>query len=110
MANAEAIAAVPGIDALFVGPGDLGLRLDTYPEIGMTVDEAVGQVAAAAKKHNKVWARTASSIEEVDRYHRQGSLMIPFGGDFALMDVLKTASAELDRMLSGDLPPGKTSR
>ena len=36
--------------------------------------------------------------------------MIPFGGDFALMDVLKTASAELDRMLSGDLPPGKTSR
>lgn len=104
VANAEAIAAAPGIDALFVGPGDLGLRLDTYSELGMTIDEAVAQVAAAAKKHDKVWARTASSIEEVDRYRRQGSLMIPFGGDFALTDVLKTASAELDRMLSGGLP------
>ena len=80
-------------------PGDLGLRLETYPEIGMTVDEAVANVAGAAKKHNKVWARTASSIAEVDRYRRQGSLMIPHGGDFALKDVLQKASAELDQML-----------
>ena len=100
VANAEEIAAVPGIDALFVGPGDLGLRLDAYPDIGMTIDEAVAQVAEAADKHNKVWARTASSIEEVDRYRRQGSLMIPFGGDFALKDVLQNASAELDQMLA----------
>lgn len=100
VANAEEIAAVPGIDALFVGPGDLGLRLDAYPEIGMSIDESVAQVAAAADKHGKVWARTASSIEEVDRYRRQGSKMIPFGGDFSLMNVLKNASAELDQMLA----------
>ena len=100
VANAEEIAAVPGIDALFVGPGDLGLRLDAYPELGMTIDESVAQVAAAADKHNKVWARTASSIEEVDRYRRQGSRMIPFGGDFSLMNVLKDASAALDQMLA----------
>ena len=97
--NAEEIAAVPGIDVLFVGPGDLALRLDAYPEFGMTVDEAVAQVAAAADKHNKVWGRTASSIDEVDRYRRQGSRMIPFGGDFALANILKNASAELDKML-----------
>lgn len=101
--NAEEIAAVPGIDALFVGPGDLGLRLDTFPELGMTIDDAVAQAAAAADKHGKVWARTASSIEEVDRCRRQGSLMIPFGGDFALGDVLRRASAELDKMLGGSL-------
>ena len=100
VANAEEIAAVPGIDALFVGPGDLGLRLDAYPEIGMSIDESVAQVAAAADKHGKVWARTASSIEEVDRYRRQGSKMIPFGGDFSLTNVLKNASAELDQMLA----------
>ena len=103
VANAEEIAAVPGIDALFVGPGDLGLRLDTYPEIGMTTDEAVAQAAAAADKQNKVWARTASSIDEVDRYRRQGSLMIPYGGDFALAEVLRRASAELDAMLQDKL-------
>ncbi|MCY3781428.1 MAG: aldolase/citrate lyase family protein [Chloroflexi bacterium] len=101
VANAEGIAAVPGIDALFVGPGDLGLRLAAYPEIGMTIDDAVAQVAAAADKQGVVWARTASSIDEVDRYRRQGSLMVPHGGDFALKDVLQRASAELDDMLSG---------
>ena len=99
VANAEEIAAVEGIDALFVGPADLGLRLDTYPSVGMSLDEAVAQVAAAAAKQGKVWARTASSIEEVDKYRRQGSLMIPHGGDFALAQMLKTAGDELDSIL-----------
>ncbi len=99
VANAEEIAAVEGIDALFVGPADLGLRLDTYPSSGISLDEAVAQVAAATTKHGKVWARTASSIEEVNKYRRQGSLMIPHGGDFALAQMLKTAGEELDSIL-----------
>ena len=100
VAKAEEIAAVAGIDALFVGPGDLGLRLDAYPEIGLSIDEAVAQVAAACDKHGKVWGRTASTIDEVDGYRRQGSLMIPYGGDFSLMNVLRDASVELDQMLA----------
>ena len=103
VANADEIAAVEGIDALFVGPADLGLRLSTYSEYGMTVDDAVARVAAAAKLHGKVWARTASSIEEVDRYRRQGALMVPHGSDFALSQVLQQASEEMDRMLAGRL-------
>ena len=102
VANAEEIAAVPGIDALFVGPADLGLRLDTFPDLNLTIDEAVARVALASVKHGKVWGRTAASIDEVDRYRRQGSLMIPHGGDFALIDALQRASAELDAMLSDD--------
>ncbi len=103
VANADEIAAVEGIDALFVGPADLGLRLETYPEYGMSVDDAVARVAAAAKLRGKVWARTASSIEEVDRYRRQGALMVPHGSDFALREVLQKASEEMDRMLEGRL-------
>lgn len=101
VANADEIAAVQGIDALFVGPGDLGLRLAAYPDTGLSMEEAVAQVAAACDKHGKVWGRTASSIEEVDGYRRQGSLMIPYGGDFSLMNVLRDASADLDAMLAG---------
>ena len=67
----------------------------------MTIDAAVAQVAAACEKHGKVWGRTAGAIAEVDSYRRQGSLMIPYGGDFALMNVLREASAELDDMLAG---------
>lgn len=103
VAKAEAIAAVDGIDALFVGPADLGLRLDAYPQFGMTLDEAVAIVAAAAAKQGKVWSIPAGSIEEVEKYRRQGSLMIPYGGDFALTQVLKTAGEEIDRMLDGRL-------
>ena len=99
VANAEAIAAVDGIDALFVGPGDLGLRIDADSSLELTIDDAVKQVAAAANKHGKVWARTASSIEELNRYREQGSKMIPWGGDFALMNVLRTASEQLDSVL-----------
>ncbi len=99
VANVDEIAAVDGIDALFVGPADLGLRLEAFPSFGMSVDDAVARVAGAAKRHRKVWARTASSIEEVDEYRRQGSLMIPHGSDFALSGLLKTAGEELDAML-----------
>ncbi|MDQ7026834.1 MAG: aldolase/citrate lyase family protein [Anaerolineae bacterium] len=99
VANVAEIAAVPGIDALFVGPGDLGLRLNADASLSMTIDEAVAQVAEAARQHGKVWARTASSIEELDKYRKQGSQMIPFGGDFALMNVLKAASEDLDGIL-----------
>lgn len=96
--NAAEVAAVPGIDALFIGPGDLGLRLSVEPT-DMTMEDAVEKVAAAAQQHGKVWARTASSIEELDRYRAMGAQMVPWGGDFALMKVLQKASQELDEVL-----------
>lgn len=99
VANAEAIAAVAGIDALFVGPADLGLRLAADPALDMSIDEAVAQVAAAAERQGKIWGRTAASIAELDGYRRQGAKMVPFGGDFALANVLKEASAALDGIL-----------
>ena len=101
VANAEAIAAVSGIDLLFVGPGDLGLRLETDPNNIMSMDEAVAQVAAAAQKQGKAWGRTASTIEELASYHTQGAQMVPWGGDFALMNVLREASQQLDSVPCG---------
>jgi len=97
--NAEKIAAVSGIDLLFVGPGDLELRLKVNPTNHMTMDKAVAQVAAAALKHGKAWGRTASSIEELARFQEMGAQMVPWGGDFALINVLKDASQALDGVL-----------
>ncbi|MEM7035093.1 MAG: aldolase/citrate lyase family protein [Chloroflexota bacterium] len=99
VANAAEIAAVPGIDVIFVGPGDLGLRLEADPAISMTLDEAVEKVAAAAEQHGKAWGRTAGTVEELERYHKMGAQMVPWGGDFALMTVLKNCSQELDTVL-----------
>ncbi len=62
VANADEIAAVPGIDLLFVGPADLGLRLAVAPPAnGLTLDQAIDQVAAATRRHGKSWSITAGS-------------------------------------------------
>lgn len=101
VANAEEIAAVPGIDLLFVGPGDLGLRLAADESSEWTMESAVEQVAAAARQHGKHWGRTASSIEELAGYAQRGAHMVPWGGDFALMNVLRNAEQQLDEALGG---------
>ena len=100
--NAAEIAAVPGIDLLFVGPGDLGLRMEADKSITYTMDEAVARVAAAAREYGKYWGRTASAIDELAGYVAQGAQMVPWGGDFALSKLLQEYSQGLDRVLSGE--------
>lgn len=97
VANAEEIASVEGIDGLFIGPGDLSLRIANTPGgTDLTMDRAIEQVAAAAAKHNKVWGITAGSVADIERFRGMGAQIVPWGGDFALMNVLKNASKELD--------------
>ncbi|MFK7895227.1 MAG: HpcH/HpaI aldolase/citrate lyase family protein [Myxococcota bacterium] len=57
--NVDEIAAVPGVDALFVGPFDLSIALGLPPgdNDGKPVfDEAVARVLAATRKHRKAAA------------------------------------------------------
>jgi 2-keto-3-deoxy-L-rhamnonate aldolase RhmA len=91
---------VPGIDLLFVGPADLGRRLAVAegPD-RMTLAECVERVADAAKRHGKAWGKTAGSVQELDAARRMGAQMVPWGGDFALRNVLQQCSEELDGVL-----------
>ena len=50
--NAEAIAAVDGVDVLFVGPADLGFDLKARGS-SLTLDDCLPRVAAAARKAGK---------------------------------------------------------
>jgi 4-hydroxy-2-oxoheptanedioate aldolase len=96
--NVEAIAAVPGIACVFIGPGDLGLRL-RVSNSQMTMPEVVDRVAAAAKQNGIAWGITAGSVEDIARYRKLGAQIVPWGGDFALANVLKRCSEELDSVL-----------
>jgi 2-keto-3-deoxy-L-rhamnonate aldolase RhmA len=99
VANADEIAAVPGIDLLFVGPADLGLRLAVAPPAdGLTLADAIDQVAAATRRHGKAWGITAGSIDELAQRQAKGAQLIPRGGDYALMQALATWSGELDAL------------
>ena len=99
VANAEEIASIEGVDGLFLGPADLTLRIASGPAgHGMTMEKAIETVAAAAEKYNKVWGITAGSLDEIQRYRAMGAQMVPWGGDFALMNVLKQCSTDLDQV------------
>ena len=54
--NVEAIAAVPGIDMLFVGPSDLSITLSKGEKLdphSPAVENALERILAAAKKSGK---------------------------------------------------------
>jgi 4-hydroxy-2-oxoheptanedioate aldolase len=94
--NADAIAAVEGVDALFVGPGDLGLRL-RRTDTTLTLEEAYDRVAAATKKHGKAWGAPGMSLDNIKTIRAQGAQLIAHGGDYeALIAMLEARSAELD--------------
>ena len=52
----DQIAAVSGLDALLVGPNDLAVSLGIPGQLeSAELDDAIGKVAGAAKKHGKVF-------------------------------------------------------
>lgn len=79
--NVDAIAAVQGIDGLFIGPGDLSLRL-RHGDGSLTLEQATERVAAAAAQHGKTWGRPAGSLEQLQQLHAQGARLLAHGGEF----------------------------
>jgi 2-keto-3-deoxy-L-rhamnonate aldolase RhmA len=97
--NVDEIAAVPGLDVLFIGPGDLGLRMDAAPESALTLDDVIERVSAAALEHNKAWGITAGTPEQLAERRARGARIVPWGGDFFLTKVLEKCSGELDELV-----------
>ena len=94
--NVDAIAATPGVTGMFVGPGDLGLRLK-HLENGPTLDDCFERVAAAAAKHGKAWGCPVGSTEAMQKRRDQGAQLLAHGGDFmALRSMLEGAATTFD--------------
>lgn len=81
--NIDAIASVEGVDLVFVGPGDLGLRLRQSGE--MTLDEAWEIVATSCKKHGVAFGGPTMGIEEMRKRNRQGAQLLVNSGEFGHM-------------------------
>jgi len=97
--NVQAIAAVEGIDGLFIGPADLGLRLKHHSGSLRTVEQAVAQVAEAAAKHGKAWGQPAGSVEQLQELYDQGARLLAHGSQFrALMLHLEQSAGNFDRV------------
>lgn len=98
--NVEAIAAVQGVDALFVGPGDLGLRLSHCEgEEKISLDEAITHVADVARRHGIAWGIPAGTPELIKQYRAMGAQLLAYGGDFSLTAVLERSNQDFDEAL-----------
>jgi len=84
----EEIAAVPGYDMLFVGPGDLSLSYGVPMQFDHPlITEAMKKVNDACKRNGKWWATTSGSAAAAQRVVDMGASMFTAGGDHgALVD------------------------
>jgi 2-keto-3-deoxy-L-rhamnonate aldolase RhmA len=80
--EADEIAAIDGVDVLFVGPADLSLGLGVVGQFHHEkLWEAIGRVAAACRKHGKAWGCVAPDAQFADRAAENGCRMPTLGND-----------------------------
>ena len=91
--NVEAIASTEGVDGLFIGPGDLGLRMKSAGS-SLTFDEARSSVANACKKHGKAWGLPAGNVESMAKFVSEGAQLISFGSDFMAVNQMLQMSKQ----------------
>ena len=101
--NIDAIAAVPGLDGVFVGPADLGLRMQhETEEHRIAYEETLAKTAAAARAHGKFWATMPRNVEQVRDEVERGAQFLVWGGDTEMLNAgLHKHGQELDDVLNG---------
>lgn len=86
--NVDAIAAVPGIDALFVGPSDLSITLSKGAAVdphSPTVEAAVDKVLAAAVKVNKIAGIYCVNAERAVACAKRGFRFLSVASDLGFL-------------------------
>ena len=99
VANAEAIAAVKGVDALLIGTNDLCFEMGIPGQFNdPKVKEAYTKVIAACRKHGKFPGMGGMyTAELLERHIAMGVQLILSGSDFSLLMQASTARATLVR-------------
>jgi 4-hydroxy-2-oxoheptanedioate aldolase len=84
--NVESIAAVPGIDAIFLGPGDFSAFGGFPGQINHPlVEDASRRIAEATRRAGKHWGRPVASAEEAQRYVEQGARFFNCSSDLLMI-------------------------
>ena len=99
--NAEAIAAVDGIDVLLIGTNDLALEMGIAGQLNHErVQNAYRRVSEACRRHKKVFAMGGIYEQELTaRYIGMGVRMVLAGNDHGLLLAAATARANFLRAL-----------
>jgi len=80
--EAEAIAAVPGVDMLMLGPADFSVLTGIPGDFAHpSVTAAMESIARAAANTGKCWAATCGTLEQARRAREMGARLIFHGCD-----------------------------
>jgi len=101
VAAAAEIAAVDGVDGLFIGPSDLAAGLDHFGDPAHAeVQAAMAQVFAAGKAHGKPIGILAPLEADARRYLAMGATFVAVGSD---LGVFRAGTQALrDRFMTGN--------
>lgn len=84
--NVEEIAAVNGVDVLFVGPADLKLSLSYQKELTpITYQEALVKVTEAAKKHQKKTGILVRDFSDIQHLKQLGFTYMALSSDTGIL-------------------------
>ncbi len=100
--NVDDIMSVPGLDAVFVGPADLGQSLGEGPGMDRTepaVVEAIDSVLDAARRHGVVAGIFTGSVEYASQMVKKGFRFVTVLSDGRL---LASAAGETIAALKGE--------
>jgi 2-keto-3-deoxy-L-rhamnonate aldolase RhmA len=83
----DEIAAMPGIDAVTLGPTDLSQDLGVYgtPEAGLVLDEHRYRIIEATKKYGKATAMLVSSVEQARKWRDAGVLLLGYSSEVGVL-------------------------
>jgi len=88
MQNLDAILSVPGLDGIYVGPGDLSLAFGAPPSMAPsdpTVVAAIGTALSAAQRHNRFAAIHTDGPETAKKRFAEGFGMCTLQNDVRLL-------------------------
>ena len=99
--NAEAIAAVPGVDVLLIGTNDLALELGIPGEMGHAkIRDAYETVIAGCRQHQKWPGMGGIYVEDLMRqYIGMGVRMVLAGNDMTMLMAAATQRSKFLRAL-----------
>ena len=95
LANLEAIAAVPGLAAVFIGPSDLSADMGHLGNgEAPAVREAIVQAAAKLRERDMPWGILVGTPESAQFYTGHGASFVGVGADQTLLRKASDALAE----------------
>lgn len=97
LAHIDEIAATPGIDVLFIGTSDLSFSLGLRGRQNEpALDAAIETIVAAAQHHKKFLGRPARTLEQIEKFRKQGFQVFQSVTELRLMEI---GAAEILRPL-----------